>query len=98
MSFFSKKQQQKKKWKKALVFNFTLTEEEMKNLYKYLYTTVGCLCLAESNYEKSCDKFCCICEIYKCFSQIYNNKYLTNFEKSVFIRHMFKNIEEKGDQ
>ena len=79
-------------------FNFMLNEEEMKNLYKYLRTTVGWLCLDEGNYGKSSSEFCCICEIYKRYNEIYNNKYLTNFEKCVLLKRMFRNMEVKGDQ
>ena len=79
-------------------FNFMLNKEEMKNLYNYLHTTVGWLCLSTGNYDKSCDKFCCICEIYKPYKEIYNNSYLTNFEKCVFIKRMFKSMKVKGGQ
>ena len=79
-------------------FNFLLNEDETKNLHSYLVSTVGWLCLRQANHEKSCEGFCCICEIYKRYKKTYKNKCLTNFEKSIFIKRMFRDMEMKGDK
>ena len=71
-------------------FSYFLTTQEIQIIYHYLRSTVGWLCLSTGNWETSCETHCHICDIWKRYKNIYLSKALTNFEKRVFIKRMFR--------
>ena len=75
-------------------FGLMLTNCEMKNIYNYLKTTINWLC-RNFCYKKEEERgnYCLIHEIKERFNKIYQSKVLSNFEKRIFIKRMFRALE-----
>ena len=71
-------------------FNFMLTNSEMENIFNYLKNKVNWLCLNNcfTKYDKNI--FCLIHHIKERYDKIYKSKVLSNFEKQILIKRMFR--------
>ena len=71
---------------------FYFTNKEIRNLVSYFVTTAEWLCYNNcyNEYQKR-EKYCLIHDISSRFLNCYQS-WMTNFEKKIFIRRLFKNI------
>ena len=79
-------------------FSFLMTTNEMSKLYRYLRNYTCWLCenkcyLGTNNPEKD---GCLIHELQKRHLQIFNSEVLSNFEKRIFIKRMFKKLDRNN--